>query len=396
MIRWIGLLLFATLLAPILPAETILILPFFNVSKSKSIDWIGDSISETILESLASEGLVVVPAESRDEVLRQLSVRRYTRLTTASVMEIAVNCDAGLVVYGELDLQPGAAGSGSKGTLHITAHIVDVRRVRRRGTFEESGSLDSLSSLQTSIAWQTLKALSPALTISEEEFRRSRPRIRLDALESYVRGLLTTVTDQKHKLFTGAARLEPTYSQPCFQLGRLNFTAKNYPAAADWFQKVSPTDLHYREALFFLGLSRYYTGDFKGAAEVYRNLSGMVPLPEVWNNLGAALLRINDPDADQAFQKAVEIDQADPDYVFNAGYALWKKGSFDSAANDFRASLARKPEDETATLLLGRSLKQSGPRPGDLRTEAQERLKTEYNESAWLALKTMLAPKKTP
>ena len=80
---------------------------------------------------------MVVPTESRDEVLRQLSVRRYTRLTTASVMEIAVNCDAGVVVYGDLDLLPPAAGSTSKGRLRITAHIIDVRRVRRRGTFQE-------------------------------------------------------------------------------------------------------------------------------------------------------------------------------------------------------------------------------------------------------------------
>ncbi|WP_321473755.1 tetratricopeptide repeat protein [uncultured Paludibaculum sp.] len=340
--------------------------------------------------------MVVVPTETRDEVLRQMSVRRYTRLTTGSVMEIAVNCDAGVVVYGDLDLEPAPAGSTSKGTLKINAHIVDVRRVRRRGTFQVSGPLDNLSSLQTGLAWQVVKALSPALTISEEEFRRSRPRIRLDALESYVRGLLTPVLDQKHKLFTNAARLEPTYSQPCFQLGRLNFASKNYGAAAEWFQKVAAADLHYREALFFLGLSRYNTGDFKGAADVFRNLSGMVPLPEVWNNLGATLLRINDSTAEAAFQKAVEIDPADPDYHFNEGYALWKKNSFDAAANAFRASLERKPEDDTATLLLGRSLKQMGPRPGDLRTEAQERLKTEYNESAWLALKAMLAPKKNP
>ncbi|MGJ5813546.1 tetratricopeptide repeat protein [Paludibaculum fermentans] len=325
-----------------------------------------------------------------------MSIRRYVRLTTASVMEIAVNSDAGVVVYGEIDLEPATAGPATKGMLKITAHILDVRRVRRRGTSEAAGPLENLSSLETDIAWNVVKTLSPGLTINEEEFRRSRPRVRLDALESYVRGLLATTVDQKHKLFTNAARLEPTYSQPCFQLGRLNFSAKNYRTSAEWFQKVAPVDLHYREALFFLGLSRYSTGDFKGAADVFRNLSGMVPLPEVWNNLGATLLRINDADADQAFLKAVEIDPADPDYHFNAGYALWRKGRYDDAANAFRASLERKPEDDTATLLLGRSLKQQGPRPGDLRTEAQERLKTEYNESAWLTLKAMLAPKHKP
>ena len=155
----------------------------------------------------------------------------------------------------------------------------------------------------------------------------------------------------------------------------------------------NPADIHYRESLFFLGLSRYHTGDFKGAVDVLAKLAGMVPLAEVLNNLGAAQLRTADSGAAQAFLKAVETDPADPVYHFNAGYALWRKGDYGLAAESFRSALQRKPEDDTATLMLGRCLKQQGPRPGDLRTEALERAKTEYNESAWLALKSMLTPK---
>jgi tetratricopeptide (TPR) repeat protein len=376
-----------------LGAETVLILPFFNVSKAQNLDWIGDSLSETILEAFAAEGVGVVPPESRDEVLRQMSVRRYARLTRASVMEIAVNCDAGMVLYGEFDFTAAPAGGPSKGGLRVALRVLDVRRMKRGAEFNVTGPLEELSTLQSRLAWQSLHSLSPDSTETAEDYLRSHPPVRIDALESYVRGLLATQTDLKYKLFTNAVRLEPAYSQPCFHLGKLNYAARTYRGAADWLQKVNPADIHYREALFFLGLSRYHTGSFQGAAEVLRKLAGTVPLAEVLNNLGAAQLRTADPGAAESFLKAVEMDPADPVYHFNAGYALWRKGAYEQAADSFRSALQRKPEDGTATLMLGRCLKQQGPRPGDLRTEALERLKTEYNETAWLALKSMLAPK---
>ena len=380
-------------LATPLSAETVLIVPFFNVSKARNLDWIGDSLSETILESFAAEGVGVVPAENRDEILRQMSVRRYAVLTRASVMEIAVNCDAGLVLYGEFDFTPAQAGGSSKGTLQVALRILDVRRMKRGAEFNITGPLEELSTLQSRLAWQSLHSIAPDTTHTEEDFRRSHPPVRIDALESYIRGLLATQTDLKYKLFTNAVRLEPSYSQPCFYLGKLNYAARTYRGAADWLQKVNPADIHYRESLFFLGLSRFQTGDFKAAAEVLQKLAGMIPLAEVLNNLGAAQLRVGDLGAAASFLKAVELDPADPVYHYNSGYALWRKGDYEPAADSFRAALQRKPEDDTATLMLGRCLKKQGPRPGDLKTEALERLKTEYNESAWLALKSMLTPK---
>ena len=80
--------------------------------------------------------------------------------------------------------------------------------------------------------------------------------------------------------------------------------------------------------------------------------------------------------------------------LFNLGYALWKAGNYDAAAQKFRAALDRNPQDTEAISMLGRCLKQSGPRPGDSRTEALERLKTTYEESAWWQLKAALQPSK--
>jgi tetratricopeptide (TPR) repeat protein len=382
------------LAVPLAAQETLLVLPFANSARVRNLDWIGDSVAGSLVDSFAAEGVSVVSPEDCDQMLLEMGVRRYAQLTQASAMEIAVNLNATQVLYGEFGFVAGPAAGPSKGMLRLEAQILDVRRVRRVGRYSLSGPLEDLSALQSTLAWQALRSAAPGYAASEESFRQSRPAVRLDALENYVRGILAQSADQKYRLLTTAARLAPGFSHPCFQLGRLNlFTLKNYQAAAGWLEKVSDSDIHHRAALYYLGLARYHTGEFAASAEVLRKLAQIVPLPEVLNNLGAALIRLNDPGAVETFARAIETNPADPDFHFNSGYALWRKGDFAAAAEAFRASLQRRPGDETATLLLGRCLQQQSYRPGDLRAEALERLKTDYNESAWLALKAMLAPK---
>ena len=63
-----------------------------------------------------------------------------------------------------------------------------------------------------------------------------------------------------------------------------------------------------------------------------------------------------------------------------------------AGAERFRAVLDRQPDDQSATLLLGMCLKRQGPRAGDSRLEALERLKTNYEERAYWQLKAVLAP----
>ena len=117
-----------------------------------------------------------------------------------------------------------------------------------------------------------------------------------------------------------------------------------------------------------------------------------MPLNEVYNDLGAVESRRNDAAAAIAsFQKAVEGDSADPDYHFNLAYAFWRSGQFPAAIASFREVLARSPGDAEATSLLGRALRGEGPRPGDPRAEGRERLKTNYDETAYRQLQAELS-----
>jgi Flp pilus assembly protein TadD len=391
--RLIGLLLCVALSCPA-AVETTLILPFFNSSKSKNIDWIGDSISESFFEAFASCGQLAIHSENRDEVIDSMGLRRGARLTQGSVMEVAINLGAGLVVFGEYDLKSPAPGNSGKWELSVKARLVNVRQTRKIKDLAATGPLEELSFLQTHLAWQALTAAGADAGIQESAFRAAHPPIRFDALESYVRGLIAPGEDQKQKLFATAARIEPGFSQPCYQLGRLHFDKDDYAAASEWLKKVQPGDAHYRESLFLLGISRFRSSDFTGARDAFRVLASAVPLSEVWNNLGAAQIRASDPGALASLQKALEINESDPDYHFNLGYALWKQGDFERAAASFRAVLERSREDADATLMLGRCIKKAGPRPGELRVEELERLKENYDESAWLHLRAVLNPQK--
>jgi tetratricopeptide (TPR) repeat protein len=378
---------------PAARADTCLVLPFFNLSKSPNLNWIGESLAETLREALSSEGLMALDRDDRVEAYRRLAIRPYSVLTTASVVKIGEAVDAEQVLFGGFDLTPlPDAPSGSRGSLQITARLLDLKHMKQGPELREVGALEDLAALQGHLAWQLLRYLKKDGAPSEGEFRERHPGVRVDAIENYVRGLLATNPDDEHRFFAQAARLDSHYSQPCFQLGRLLWKKKEYKWAADWFQKVAPADAHYHEANFFLGLCRYYIGDFAGAQAAFESVARIVPLNEVYNNLGAAEFRTNPADALANFRKALEGDESDPAYRFNVGYALWKQGDFKAAAEHFRAVLEHNPDDAPATLLLSRCESASGARPGESRTEGLERLKTNYEENAYWQLKAVLQP----
>jgi len=374
-------------------AETVLVIPFFGLSSSPDLDWISESISQTLHEALASRGILVSSRDDRQEVYRRLSIRQNARLTRASVLKVAEALDAAWVIYGEFQFLP-AAEATSRGTLRLAAFLLDTKQMRKGPEFVEQGPLEELARLQNQLAWQALRFLAPHSTPSVAQFLLEQPPVRVDAMENYIRGLLASAPEQKHRYFTQAARLDPGFSRPCFELGWLYWEKKEYRLAAGWLSRVKPADPRYLEANFLLGLCRYYTSDYEGARTAFELVAQSVPLNEVFNDLAAAQSRRNLPQALENFEKALEGDPSDPDYHFNVGYVLWKRRDFAAAAERFRAALERNPEDTQATSLLGRCLQKSGPRPGDPRSDGLERLKHNFEERAYRELKAQLDSKK--
>jgi tetratricopeptide (TPR) repeat protein len=383
------------LLAAGASAETFLILPFSNLSSSQNLDWLGESMAESIRDALASQGLLALGRDDREEIYRRLAIRPYKPMTKATAIRIGESLDAGQVIFGSFDLTPEPGAAIGRGTLRIRTQVIELKKARRGPEFTEIGALDDLARLQRHLAWQTLKYVSPDSAPDEDAFAARNPIVRVDAIESYTRGLLVSSADQKVRLFLQAVRLDPKYSQAHFQLGKAYWAKHDYRNAAAELGKVADADTRHNEASFYLGLARYMSGDYAGAQQTLQSLAAVIPLNEVFNNLGAAQSRRNSPEALDNFRKALDGDPADPDYHFNVGLSLYKQGKFDEAAARFRAVLERNTEDKEATTMLGRCLQRSpGRKTGPLTDASPERLKETFEESAYLQLKAVLEKKR--
>jgi tetratricopeptide (TPR) repeat protein len=370
-------------------ADTIAVLPLFNINIAiaPDLDWIGESTAETIHEALSSYGLLTLSRDDRVEVYRRLGVKPEVLLTRATVMKIGETLDAGQVVFGDYTLDPSANPAAAlKSNVRIVIHVMDLKKLKEAPSFEQSGPLENLGQMEMTLAWQVLHQIAPATAPPQDTFLRERPAVKVDAMESYVRGLMASSADQKTKFFTQAARLDDRFSQPNYELGRLLFEKKDYHGATAWLARVTRTDSHYMEASFQLGICRFYDGDYDAAIRLFRMVSDEVPLNEVFNNLAAALSRRNDASAAAGFKKALDGDERDPDYWFNYGYALWKLGQYAPASDQFRAVLERAPGDTEATSFLGRAIHGDPYRPGDPKTDNRERIKTLFEDSAYRQL----------
>jgi tetratricopeptide (TPR) repeat protein len=360
-------------------ADTFAVLPLFNPSNQSNLDWIGESAAETIRESFNSEGFLTLAREDRVEVFRRLAIRPGAVLTVASVIKAAETLDAGQVVYGEYEVKPDK-------TIRLSVRMINLKRLKESGSFEQVGAIEDLSLLETKLAWQLIQYLGPRTSVTEDEFLKARPPVRIDAVELYIRGLLSNVTDQKQKMFLQAAGLDPKYSQPAFQLGRIYWDKKDYKNSAQWLEHVTRADSHYMESLFLHGLCKFEQGEYLDSIKDFQMVAAEVPLNEVYNNLGAAQSRKDIYGAEINFKKALEGDEADPDYWFNMGYLEWKNGAYAQAADKFRGVLDRSPDDVEAKTFLGRCIAKEAPIPGDSKTAGRERLKYLFEDSAFRQL----------
>ena len=244
-------------------------------------------------DALSSEGVLVLDRADRLEAYRRLSLRPGAELTHASILKIGDSLDASTVIYGSYELtQPATAQS--KGSLRIEARIIDLKHTHQGPTFSETGALEDLASLQAHLGWQALESLRPKNGAVRERVPGSAPagapRRRRKLRARTARHLRRTAPPLLHTI--GAPRralLAALLSTRQNLLGAEGVQDRRRLAPA---RHAQPTP-HYLEAQFFLGLCRYYSGDFAGAEQAFQLVAAAVPLNEVFNNLGAAQDRQN-------------------------------------------------------------------------------------------------------
>lgn len=375
-----------------LTAATILVLEFHNASQYPDLNWVGESISQTLIEDFGERGEIALDRSTRLEGMHRLSLKPGAEFTKATLLRLGQTLDTDEICYGSYDATLPRTGAPLKeAAIRVSAHILDLRKLHDGPEISEAGQLAELSRLEQHLAWSLLKYLQPAGKFTEDQFFTPRKLTRLDSEESYIRGLLSGSQDQGQKWFLQAAQLDPQFTSPAFELGKLALQRKEYKQAIDWLQHVPATDPRYAQARFIMGLAAYGAADYAAAAGYFRELVKSYPLNEVYNDLGAAENQLGQPVAIDEFRHALDGDPNDLVYQFNLATALLRNNYFDEAAKRLDVVADRTPDDHEAAELLARARRHE-PSPSNSKPLAPERLKENFDSTAFRQLKSLLKP----
>jgi tetratricopeptide (TPR) repeat protein len=370
-------------------SASVLVLPFHNSSEYSDLNWVGESIADTLTTEFGAANEIVYDRNARSEALRRLTLRQGANYTKASLIRLGESLDADYICFGDFSVtlpSPGAALKDS--ILRISAQFIDLRKMHDGPDLSETGNLSELWRLEEHLAFESLHYLDPKLGLKVDDFLASQKAVRVDAAESYTRGLMSTSREQKQKWLLQAAALNPGFAGPAYELGRLYLDEKQYGQAITWLRKVPPADPRYARSRFRMGLAAYAAGDYGTAADVFRELVRTYQLNEVYNNLGVAEAAANQPAAVDDLRHALEGEPANQAYLFNLGLALLKRGDVTGAAAQLKAVVDQNAGDAEAADLLNRT--QAGGATQVLVKPVMFRLKTNFNETAFRQLKAMI------
>jgi Tfp pilus assembly protein PilF/TolB-like protein len=387
--------LLLSLASSLAQSATLLILPFQNNSSYEDLNWIGTSIAETLYAELGSRGEIVLDRATLLEGFHRLTLRPDARFTKATIIKLGQTLGADYVIFGDYDIHLTAGETKlRKSDIAITSHLIDLRKFREGPVASESGNLAELSRMEEYLSFTYASTLMPEGGYKVEQFTTPDKLIRLDAKESYIRGLISNSMDQKIRWFEQASALNRAYASPAFELGKIYLQHKDFRQASDWLLRVPAGHPSYLEARFKLGLAAYGAADYKSAAGYFKEVSQIIPLSEVYNNLGAAENRLNQAAAIEDFRRAADTDRADETYSFNLGLALYKAGRYDEAADRLKTAVEKMPEDREANGLLARVEQREPYSAANGRPPGVERLKEDFDETTFKELKAMLQQSK--
>jgi tetratricopeptide (TPR) repeat protein len=328
----------------------VLVLPFDNRSGQSNLNWIGDSFPYTLDQRLTSAGFLTIGRDDRLYALEHLGLPEDFRPSRATTIRIAQTLDADYVIVGSFNVaNPGTSAS----RIDVQAQVLEVNQLRMSEPLSESADLPRLFDVENAIAWKVAQRIDPHFAVAEQTFLSAAGGVRLSSFEDYIRGTSAPTSDERLKRLQSAVAETPNYTAALLALGKEQYKALQYEAAAATLAKVPSTDRVALEAGFFRGLARFNIAKYAEAESAFAFVATRLPLPEVVNDQGVAASR-QGKDATPLFQQVVASDPNDADYHFNLAVSLLRNNDIAGAIREVQVALNLHSDDPEATELLAR------------------------------------------
>jgi tetratricopeptide (TPR) repeat protein len=328
----------------------VLVLPFENRSGQSNLGWIGDSFPYTLDQRLTSAGFLTIGRDDRQYAMQHLGLPPDFRPSRATTIRIAQTLDADFVVFGSFNvINPGASDS----RIEVQAQVLEVNQLRISAPLVDSSELSRLFDVENAIAWKLARRMDPHFAVAEQTFLAASGGVRLSSFEDYIRGTSAPTSDERLKRLKAAVAETPNYSAALLALGKEQYAALQFEAAAATLARVPPNDRMALEANFYRGLARFNIAHYAEAAAAFAFVAASLPLPEVVNDEGVAASR-QGKDAAALFTQVIAADPNDADYHFNLAVALLGRSDIAGATHEVEQALHLHSDDPEATELLTR------------------------------------------
>jgi tetratricopeptide (TPR) repeat protein len=327
--------------------ERILVVPFENPAREARVYWVSEASAVLLADELNALGKHAHTREERLDAFQRLQVPAIATLSHATVIRLGQVVGATHVVIGSFRL--------TGGMISVRAQSIRLDRGQLEHEFVEAGPLEDLfaifSRVGRRLAGSDASGSSPA-----------RPA--LPVFENYIKGLIATSTPTKIGYLEAAIKLDPAFDRARLALWNVHQDEGNGQVALATASAVPESSPLYSRARFCAALSLLQLKRLDDAFATFRALVERSPTATLMNNIGVIQLRRSvTPETGRAtyyFNQALKLDEDDPDYYFNLGYAYWAEKDAQAAIFWLREAVRRNPADGEAHAVLAAALQTTG------------------------------------
>ncbi len=125
-----------------------------------------------------------------------------------------------------------AATTVSDNKISVQAQVLAVNALHLSAPLEDGAELPRLFDAENAIAWKIARQIDPHFSVAEQTFLASPGGVPLPSFENYIRGTNASTSAERLKRLQSAVTDTPTYVAALLALGKEQYAARDYPAAA--------------------------------------------------------------------------------------------------------------------------------------------------------------------
>ncbi len=340
-----------------LDMRRIAVLPFANMSPDPNDQYFADGMTEELITSLSALKDLTVIART--------SVMRYKNVAKP-MSEIGKELNTGTLVEGSV------RKAGNR--VRITVQLIDAGKEGHLWAQNYDRQMDDIFAIQSEIAEKVVNALEIKLVDSEKRRLEARRTDNVEAYNLYLKGRFywnernLEAIRKAVEYFNAAVQKDPGFAlgyaglADCYFILHINLLEKvegGFQKAKEYASKALSINDDLAEAhttLAFIHLNGEY--DFRGAEAEFKHAISLNPNYATAHQWYAHLLNHlgRKTEAMAEVRKALEIDPLSSIINHNVGDALYYKGDFQAAIDQYEKVLEISPQFYFAYLGMAKPL----------------------------------------